>query len=88
MSFNDMVAQLAHFSWGALLTDSLAARIKPGLAIALVTSFFVGKEVIESVWGAWEPVQPWSSALEDMAFWALGVLVGILLLKYAWKRPV
>lgn len=86
MTFNDMVAQLAHISWSALMVDSIGARLSGEKAISIVLGFAFAKEAIESIWGVWEPVQPWSSGLEDIAFWIAGAGLGYLLLKYLWKR--
>ena len=86
MTFNDMVAQLAHVAWGALLVDTLGARIKAWKAIAVVGGFMLAKEMIESIWGIWEPVQPWISGLEDITFWVIGIGLGYILLRYWWKR--
>ena len=86
MTFNDVVAQFAHIGWSALMVDSLGARISSKKAISIVLGFAFAKEAIESIWGVWEPVQPWSSGLEDIAFWIAGAGLGYLLLKYLWKR--
>lgn len=83
-----MVAQLAHVAWGALLIDSLAARLSLKISLFLVCGFFIAKEVIESTAGVWEPVQSWSSGFEDMLFWTIGIVIGLLLLKYVWKRKI
>lgn len=82
MTFADMVAQLAHFAWGALLVDALSRRIKITYALALTATFFVTKEVLESVWGLWEPRQPWSSGIEDIAFWTIGLLAGYIVYRF------
>ncbi|MGH7744532.1 MAG: hypothetical protein ACREQ5_06895 [Candidatus Dormibacteria bacterium] len=82
MTFNDMVAQLAHVAWSALLIDTLASRMKLLKAIAIVSGFYLAKEIIESVWGIWEAKQPWSSGFEDIAFWTLGLGLGLILWKY------
>jgi hypothetical protein len=76
MTFNDLVAQLAHIGWGALLVDSLSRRIRLLYALLLVAFFYVSKELIESLWGVWESRQPWSSGIEDMTFWTVGLLIG------------
>ncbi len=85
MNFNDLVAQLAHVGWAALLVDSLAARIRLRWALILVAVFAVGKECVESLWGGWEPVQTWPSSLEDMAFWGVGIFLGYALWRW-WDR--
>lgn len=79
MTFDDMVAQLAHVGWGIVLTQNLARVMPLGYAALTIAAIAVGKECIESIWGAWEPVQPWKSSLIDMAFWFIGIGAGAVL---------
>ena len=79
MTFNDLVAQLAHVGWGSLLVLFGSAHWGLAAVTGAVAAFAIGKEAIESLWGVWEPVQPWLSGLEDVAFWGVGIGLGLLL---------
>jgi hypothetical protein len=86
MTFNDTVAQFAHMGWGALLTDSLGARLPVKYVMIGVAAFALGKELIEQVWGAWEPPQLTASTLEDLLFWGIGIGLGFLALRWAQRK--
>lgn len=83
--FNDMVAQLAHFAWGALLVMVLAARVRLTWAVLIVFMISLGKEIIESTWSLWEPVQSWTAGFKDIMFWCLGIAAGCLLWHF-WEH--
>lgn len=79
-AFNNMVAQFAHFGWGALLVIILAAYISLPIAMLTVMGGAAIKESIESIWGVWEPIQPWKDGLYDWSFFTIGSCVAMLFL--------
>lgn len=72
-------AALAHIGWGGFLTLSAALFIPifPGAVIATIIA--VGKESIESLWGVWEPKQPWKDGAADVAQFLIGIGVAAVL---------
>jgi len=42
--------------------------------VHLAAAIFFGKELIESLWGVWEPKQSWTSFAIDYNFFVLGIL--------------
>ena len=77
----DMMEQLAHIGWGALIFDALGARFEVGAALGIVTGFALAKEVVfESIIG-WpgQPLQPWPKCFEDLAFWGVGIALGFVI---------
>ena len=73
------LAQAAHVGWGGFLTLALAPHFGFWPAVATVAAFAVVKEAVESLWGVWEPKQPWSSGAIDAAFFFLGILLAGLI---------
>lgn len=75
LTFDNLIAQFAHFGWGYFVPMKLWQHGVPlvyGVHIAAI--LFAGKEIIESMWGVWEPKQSWSSAALDYNFFVLGIL--------------
>jgi hypothetical protein len=66
-------ATLAHIGWGGFLT-LLAALFMPIFPAAIIaTVIAVGKESIESLWGVWEPKQPWLDGAVDVSQFFIGI---------------
>jgi hypothetical protein len=74
----DFLAQAAHVGWGAALTLILTPYTGHWQAAVYVIALSAGKEAIESLWGVWEPKQPWGPGGIDFAFWLLGVAMSWL----------
>jgi len=72
-------AVLAHIGWGGFLTllAVLFVPIFPAAVIATVIA--VGKESIESLWGVWEPKQPWMDGAADVSQFLIGIGAAVAL---------
>jgi hypothetical protein len=72
-------ATLAHIGWGGFLT-LLAALFMPIFPAAVIaTVIAVGKESIESLWGVWEPKQPWVDGAVDVSQFLIGIGVATVI---------
>jgi len=72
-------AVLTHIGWGGFLT-LLAALFIPILPAAVIaTVIAVGKESIESLWGVWEPKQPWKDGAADVLQFLIGIGAAVAL---------
>jgi hypothetical protein len=70
---------LAHVGWGGFLTLTAALFIPILPAVIIATSIAAGKESIESLWGVWEPIQPWRDGAADLAEFAIGIVAAAVL---------
>jgi len=66
-------ALLAHIGWGGFLTLTAALFVPIFPAALIATIIAVGKESIESLWGVWEPKQPWRDGAADVAQFLIGI---------------
>jgi hypothetical protein len=71
MTFN--TAALAHVGWGGFLTLTAALFVPIFPAVVIATLIAAGKESIESLWGVWEPKQPWKDGAVDVAQFLIGI---------------
>jgi hypothetical protein len=74
----EFLAQSAHVGWGAALVAVLGPHSGYTAAALIVLGFAAVKEAAESIWGIWEPKQPWSSGATDFAWWCAGILVAFI----------
>lgn len=75
LTFDNWIAQAAHFGWGYFVPMKLAQHGVPLLiGVHFAALIFFLKEIAESVWGIWEPKQSWASAAMDYNFFVLGIL--------------
>lgn len=75
LTYANVVAQFAHVGWGYLVPMKLVQYGVPlPVGVHVAATIFAGKEIIESVWGVWEPKQSWTSASVDFNFFVLGIL--------------
>ena len=78
-------AQLAHIGWGGFLTLGFALFLPWWIAALIAAGIAFAKEATESLWGVWEPAQPWGwpGAAEDFSFFlvGIGISLGVLLLR-------
>lgn len=79
MTFEERVIILAHVGWGLALTLSIGLWLPISIAAFLTLIFAVVKEAIESIWGAWDAKQPWSSFIVDVSEFGLGIVAAITL---------
>ena len=66
-------ALLAHIGWGGFLTLTAVLFVPIFPAALIATIIAVGKESIESLWGVWEPKQPWRDGAADVAQFLIGI---------------
>lgn len=66
-------ATLAHIGWGGFLTLTAALFVPIFPAAVIATFIAAGKESIESLWGVWEPKQPWRDGAADVAQFLIGI---------------
>ncbi len=66
-------ALLAHIGWGGFLTLTAALFVPIFPAAVIATGIAAGKESIESLWGVWEPKQPWRNGAVDVAQFLIGI---------------
>lgn len=78
MTFEERVVILAHVGWGIALTMIIGLWLPLSIAAFFTALIAAGKEAIESIWGAWDKKQPWSSFVVDTAEFGLGILVAIV----------
>jgi len=75
LTFDNLVAQLAHFGWGYFVPMKLWQHGLPlTYGVHIAAMIFLGKELIESLWGVWESKQSWTSFAIDYNFFVLGIL--------------
>ena len=67
---NWMNAQFAHMFCGAVVY--MAFGVSAVMLLAIV------KEGVEVVWGIWEEPQTLTNSLIDVAFWSVGIPLGML----------
>ena len=67
------VALLAHIGWGGFLTLAAALFVPIFPAVAIATVIAIAKESIESLWGVWEPKQPWRNGAVDVGQFLIGI---------------
>ena len=72
-------ALLAHIGWGGFLTLLAALFVPIFPAAVFATIIAVGKESMESLWGVWEPKQPWKDGAVDVSQFLIGIGVAALL---------
>jgi hypothetical protein len=77
MTFNTAV--LAHIGWGGFLTLTAALFVPIFPAVVIATTIATGKESIESLWGVWEPKQPWHDGATDVAQFLVGIGVAAVI---------
>jgi hypothetical protein len=77
-SNSDFLAQSAHVGWGAALAAMLGPYAGYTVAALIVLGFAAAKEAAESIWGIWEPKQPWRSGAIDFAWWCAGILIAFI----------
>lgn len=76
--FNDLVAQLGHFGWGALLTVTPALFFAPPwLGPLLVLAWGLPKEFIFDIFVEKQTVL---NGLKDLAFYLSGMGLGLILI--------
>lgn len=76
ISFNDIVAQLAHIGWGGWLPFLLARVLHSYHGFAWTLGLALAKESLETLGIApWEPKQPWLGSAIDYTFFVLGALI-------------
>lgn len=76
-------AVLAHIGWGGFLTLTAALFVPLLPAAAIATLIAVGKELIESLWGVWEPRQPWKDGAADVAQFLIGIAAAAMFASFA-----
>jgi hypothetical protein len=76
-------AFLVHIGWGGFLTLTAALFIPVVPAVAIATIIALGKESIESLWGVWEPKQPWKNGAADVAQFLIGIAAATVFVSIA-----
>jgi hypothetical protein len=75
---SEFLAQTAHVGCGAALAAMLGPHAGYTAAALIVVGFAAAKEAAESIWGIWEPKQPWRSGAIDFAWWCAGILTALI----------
>ena len=76
-------ALLAHIGWGGFLTLTAVLFVPIFPAALIATIIAAGKESIESLWGVWEPKQPWRDGAADVAQFLIGIAAAVLFASFA-----
>lgn len=76
----NLIAQLAHFAWGALIVLLFAIFGREGLGIVITFAFAAVKEF---VWDRFVEKQPFVNNLDDFIVYSAGVGAAIVLLAIA-----
>lgn len=72
--------QLVHIGWGGFLALAFPLFFSAGSALLIAVSIPFIKESLESIWGIWEPKQPWLNGTIDFSFFCIGIIVAEILL--------
>ena len=83
----EIVGQLAHVGWGALICFTLGLLWLPLWAAALVTVIIAfSKEFMEfKDWAIWEPRASWQDSSIDFSFFLVGIAYAVYILRIAHR---